>query len=244
MTLGYHLQFCCWIDLLACHRMAASDDIRIFPERNVFWQVVLVFPSSPFSHLLPISSRPPECLLISLISSNCTPSSTTLRIQEDHLPSRTTGAHCPSRPFSPSSPCTWLTAPHRCGPRWSHHHEWWAPRHLTSPSITSSNLHSPKTSTLTPISEGPRHPLYKVTWLTITQMLFSFNCSVSLDPPQHSVLLKLWSFNLNQQFCYLCITKVILFNKPNSLDHIHNLSQPNWIYTTWWTIQRHNVREG
>lgn len=125
------------------------------------------FPSSPFPHLFPISSHPPECLLlISLISSNCTPSSTTLRVQEGLLPSKSMGAHWPSSPCSPcspSSPHTWLTAPRRCGPRWSRHHEWWAPRHPTSPSITSSNrIHSPKTFTLTPISEGLGHPLYKV----------------------------------------------------------------------------------
>lgn len=120
------------------------------------------FPSSPFLHLFPISSHPPECLLlISFISSNCSPSSTTLPVQEDLLPSKSMGARWSSSPFSPSSPRTWLTAPHRCGPRWSRHHEWWAPRHLISPSITSSHR-SPKTSTLTPISEGPRHPLYKV----------------------------------------------------------------------------------
>lgn len=121
------------------------------------------FPSSPFPHLFPISSHPPECLLlISLISSNCSPSSTTLHVQEDLLLSKSMGARWPSSPFSPSSPHIWLTAPRRCGPRWSHHHEWWAPRHLTSPSITSSNLRSPKTSTSTLISEGPHHPLYKV----------------------------------------------------------------------------------
>lgn len=121
------------------------------------------FPSSPFPHLFPISSHPPECLLlISFISSKCSPSSTTLCAQEDLLRSRSMGARWPSSPFSPSSPLTWRTAPRHCGRRWSRHHEWWAPRHPTSPSITSSSPRSPKTSTLIPISEGPHHLLYKV----------------------------------------------------------------------------------
>lgn len=135
---------------------------QILPRKKCVLTGCFGFPSSPFLHLFPISSHPECLLLISYISSNCSPSSTTIHVQEDLLPSKSMGARWPSSPFSPSSPRTWLTAPHRCGPRWSRHHEWWAPHHPTSPSITSSSLHSPKISTLTPISEGPHHPQYKV----------------------------------------------------------------------------------
>lgn len=117
----------------------------------------------PFNFFPCLISSHPECLhLISFISSKCSPSSTTLCTQEVLLRSKNTGARLSSSPFSPSSPYTWHTVPHHSGPRWSLHHGFWTPHHPTSHNTTKSTPHSPKTSTLTPISEGIRHHQWEV----------------------------------------------------------------------------------
>lgn len=113
---------------------------------------------SPLIFFPTLISSHPECLhLISFISSKCSPSSTTLCTQGDPLRSKSMGAHLPNNLFSLSSPHTWNIVPHRSGPRWSLRHGLWAPHHPTSHYTTKSTPHSPKTSILTPISEGIRH---------------------------------------------------------------------------------------